>query len=109
MEHLRRLLTRADSAEEQPLALHFCYFWSTTWIQHGLQRGTPAAILEHEVNLRMKSCEIYWASSDTESLEPAHQHHPFSDFIYLFILGEKWIYSERSTLTDRAWAVVVGW
>lgn len=57
----------------------------------------------------MKSCEIYWASSDTETLEPAHQHHPFSDFFNLFILGEKWIYSERSTLTDRAWAVVVGW
>ena len=110
VEHLRRLLTRADSAEEQPLVLHFCYFWSTTWIQPGLQHGTPAAILEHEVNLRMKSCEIYWDSSDTETIEAAHQHCLFSDFLDLFILGKKWIYSdsERSTLTDRAWAIV-GW
>lgn len=55
LEHLRRLLKVADSAEEQPLALLFLLLLV---YNVDLMAGIPAAILEHEVHLRMKSHEI---------------------------------------------------
>lgn len=82
MRHLRRLLKGAHSTEEEPFAFLFLLFLV---YKTNLMVGILAAILEHEVNLRMKSHEMggVWVPDDTKTMEPPHQHCLSSDFFYM--------------------------
>lgn len=53
--NLRRLPKGADAAEEQPFVL---LLLPLLFYNMDLMTGTPAALLKHEANLSMKSCEM---------------------------------------------------